>query len=141
LATRSSAADDRGLGQALAVLVGQRRQRREAGAGEGDLLEFLGLARIDHFQVLQLLQPFLDQPVGEAAQAPAQHVGMAADLDHAEQAPVLEREIHLEGEVLLLPDRHRQRFLSCGSEVVDQGHLSAFSTTRYRANGHVRLCA
>ena len=52
-----------------------------------------GLARLDHLQLLELLQPFLDQPVGEAAQPPAHHVDVAFDLHQGEQAPVLERQM------------------------------------------------
>ena len=49
---------------------------------------------------------------------------MAADLDHAEQPPVLESKIHLEGESFVLADGRRQGFLSGGGKVVDQRHVA-----------------
>jgi hypothetical protein len=80
------------LGEALAVLFGERRQQRHRQAGEGDVLRFTGSPGLDHLQLLELAQPLLDQPVREAAQAAADHVDMALELDHGEHAAVLERQ-------------------------------------------------
>src|SRR6185295_11156606 len=113
--------DHRGLDQALAVLVGKRRQQRQARASEGDRIEIAGLARLHHLQVLELLQPLVDQLVGEAAQPTAEHLDVAADLDHGEQPPIVGWEIDLEGKVAVAELRRGQGFVPCGGERVDEG--------------------
>ena len=52
-------------------------------------------------RVIELLQPFLDQLVRVAAQPPADHVLVAADLDEGEDPLVVRREIDLDGKVPL----------------------------------------
>lgn len=107
------------LGQALAVLVGERRQQRQRRAGEGNRVQVARFARLDHAQVHEFLQPFVDQLVGEPAQPPADHLDMAPHLDHGKEPPVVGRKIHLEGEIRLADVRRRQGFLACGGERIN----------------------
>ncbi len=77
--------------------------------------------RLDQVQVLELLQPVVDQLIGEAAQPSAEHFGMAADLDQGEQPPIVGGKVHFEGKIRVAEILRRQGFLTSGGQGIDQG--------------------
>jgi hypothetical protein len=120
------------------VLARRLRSSSESGGNRGSAAPLKviasrspGFARLDHLQVLELLQPFVDQLVGEAAQPPADHLDVPADFDQGKNPAVVLGEIDLEGEIALA-DIRRQGFMSCGGEGVDQRRSHGGDYRRYR---------